>query len=163
MRVEMPDLAAVARMRALQEKLKFPSGTATARVIRMLHGVPAGAPPEPDQAHRGHLLPVLEEVRWGSAACHQCCLTCPSGGGAAVSVALSSLPARAAARGRGGSHHAGAMCRWAHLQGGGSTLQEWALLLTVGQTSALGTGTLWAAGSKSGAGHGPLCAAGWEH
>ena len=47
-----------------QEKLKFPSGTATARVIRMLHGVPvpeeeAGAP-APEQA--GHLLPVLEEV-----------------------------------------------------------------------------------------------------
>jgi hypothetical protein len=34
----------------------------------MLHGVPADAhAPEPDQAQRSHLLPVLEEVR------HSCC------------------------------------------------------------------------------------------
>jgi uncharacterized oligopeptide transporter (OPT) family protein len=46
-----------------QEKLRFPSGTATAKVMRMLHG----APPLTDEldgntAVNGPLLPVVEEV-----------------------------------------------------------------------------------------------------
>ena len=45
----------------LQEKLRFPSGTATAKVIRMLHG--GAALDEVDEPHRACTLPVVGEVR----------------------------------------------------------------------------------------------------
>ena len=45
----------------LQEKLRFPSGTATAKVIRMLHG--GAALDEVDEPPRACTLPVVGEVR----------------------------------------------------------------------------------------------------
>lgn len=47
----------------VQEKLRFPSGTATAKVIRMLHGGPSLVDDVDGTTEGGrHLLPVVEEV-----------------------------------------------------------------------------------------------------
>ena len=49
--------------RSIQEKLRFPSGTATAKVIRMLHGGPTLADDlDGPVDSRRELPPVLEEV-----------------------------------------------------------------------------------------------------
>lgn len=46
----------------LQEKLKFPSGTATAKVMRMLHGGEPLTDAHEQNTSYGPLLPVVEEV-----------------------------------------------------------------------------------------------------
>lgn len=56
----------------MQEKLRFPSGTATAKVIRMLHGGAALDEADEPQDERC-TLPVVGEVReiWGPLLLHR--------------------------------------------------------------------------------------------
>jgi len=63
----------------MQEKLRFPSGTATAKVILMLHG--GGALDEADETDEPRpacTLPVVGEVRNGNLLLmqHEACFAC---------------------------------------------------------------------------------------
>ena len=49
---------------SVQEKLRFPSGTATAKVIRMLHGGAALDEADEPHPHAVCTLPVVGEVGW---------------------------------------------------------------------------------------------------